>query len=544
MPETKVLPILAEGALAPPVRLQLNQITLWCEYPIWGLLLYDDQSPWLSLLETLHVCYSRVRDGKPILPGPATDPEGRPMHEWLQYDVPLAPALRNLLFSDQHIDEIAASAQDNESMWRGWSRELGPQPDIDVAHLRQAFPHFQDLASAVALLRSSQVDGNNNRRPTSRHLLPLGGHMIFADVSEGKHQPDRRWLRRTGELVYLMLNRSKERRRIADLLSERLLGSSNPWDRLAQKLKGREATEDEDRSLTTGYLPMPEHPAYERLAEDWTSILSLRMPVATSLASLARLTSLNLMLYVVERSMEVAEGTERHVPPFVLDMLGTASSGGLRKLSDSLYKRHRRLPTEAMRSFVERYRAGEEWSSVEADPNAALRARNLIAQRFLWQRDIGTDPHAMPSPTEQMDDLVTEVQRPRSHSVGAMYIAHGRQAGLVVARAGVGTWYAPNDELIEALVLANVTGPIELEEFLATLHRRYRIVIGAQEAMEAFGGELPETEAAFRENERSFEERLRMLGYVERKSDDCAFVSNPFHERSSAMIGSPLNEAA
>jgi hypothetical protein len=537
-------PILAEGALAPPPKLQLNQMTLWCEYPIWGLLLYDDQSPWLSILEALHICFSRASDKKSIFPGPEQDASGALLHEWMQYSVPLSTGLRTILFNDQMIDDISASAADNASMWTSWEKSCDREKSVDVAHLKKRFAEFRDLARAVALLRSSQIDGNNNRRPTSRHLLPLGRDMIFADVSESKLQPDRRWLRRTGEIVYLMLNRSAYRGAIEALLREKLIEAKSPWDRLARNLKGREADEDDTRSLNTGYLPLPSHSAYERLAQDWLAILALRMPISTSLASLARLTSLNLLLYVVERGVEIVEGPEGHVPPFVLDMVGSSSLGGLRKLSDDLYKRHRRLPAEAMRTFVERFRGSEEWARIEADENAALEARNLLASRFLWKRDLGTDPHAMPSPREQIEDLLIEVQRPRSHSVGAMYVAHGRQAGVLLARAGVGTWYAPTDDLIEALVLANVDGPEELESFLEKLYRRYRIVIGTEEAMKAFDGELPDTEANFRANERSFEDRLRMLGYLQRKSDDCAFVNNPFGLANAGIATPRLSHAA
>lgn len=536
MSDSKMSPLVVDQALAPPARLQLNQITLWCEYPIWGLLLYDDQSPWLSILETIHICFARERDAKTIFPGPESDGAGNPVHEWIQYNVPLSESLRHLLFSDQFLDDIAASGNDNATMWATWEREAAASNQLDIAYLRKAFPHFQDLANAVALLRSSQIDGNNNRRPTSRHLLPLGDNMIFSDVSEVKLQPDRRWLRRSGEIIYLMLNRSPDRARIEAILRERLLKARSPWNRLTRKLQGREAEENATRSLTTGYLPLLTHRAYDRIAADWLAILSLRrLPLATSLASLARLSGFDLMIYVVERGIETSESDSDHVPPFVMDMVGTSSATGLRKLSDSMYRRHRRLPQEAMRSFVESYRASQEWQAIETSPNNSLTARNHLAGRFLWSRDIGTDPHAMPSAREQMEDLLNDVQRSRSHSVGAMYVATGRQTGAVTARAGVGTWYAPNDELIEALVLANVGGPVELDAFLARLYRRYHIVIGAQEAIQAFGGELPETEASFRENERSFEERLRMLGYLERKSDDCAFVTNPFHADGAAL---------
>lgn len=522
-----------ENALPVPPQLSLGGMKLWCEYPIWGLLLYDDQTPWLSILELIHICSSRNRGHPDIFPGPKTDGDGVPQHEWISYDAPRSRALRHILFCDQHIEDIAGSGADNQAMWAAWTRETGNIHGIDIAYLRKVFPHFQDLASAVALLRSSQIDGNNNRRPTSRHLLPLGHAMILADIDENSALADRRWLRRTGELMYLMINRSSRREELEGLFRERLVEANSPWNRLTLRVQGAEAEANEPRSLSTGYLPLGHHLSYERLAADWAAILSLRrLPPAISLASLARLSGFNMMLYVVERAVETAEGKDGHVPPFVMDMVG-ASSGGIRKLSDTLYRRHRRLPQEAMRRFVEEYRESAEWRGVEEGEQANLTARNLLSARFLLPRD--TDPTTLPSATEQIEHLLNEVQRPRSHSVGAMYAAHVRQTGAGVARPGIGTWYAPGDELIEALVMANVRGPIEFDSFLQTLYERYHIVIGAEEAMKAFDGELPENEASFRENERCFEERLRMLGYLERKSDDCAFVTNPFHSEGSIL---------
>jgi len=163
---------------------------------------------------------------------------------------------------------------------------------------------------------------------------------------------------------------------------------------------------------------------------------------------------------------------------------------GLRKLSQNLYQQHRRLVPSATRAFVETYRNSEEWQAIEGGDQASLTACNRLQQRFFWKRDIGTDPNLMPSASEQIELLINEVQKSHSHSVSAMYVAHCRQIGAITARAGVGTWYAPNDELIEALVLANVAGPMELDAFLARLFDRYRIVIGAQEAMRAFDGDL------------------------------------------------------
>ena len=52
----------------------------------------------------------------------------------------------------------------------------------------------------------------HNRRWTSRFLAVTGPDMICSDMREAANQgwsPDRRFFGRGGELVYLMLNRSR-----------------------------------------------------------------------------------------------------------------------------------------------------------------------------------------------------------------------------------------------------------------------------------------------------------------------------------------------
>ena len=50
---------------------------------------------------------------------------------------------------------------------------------------------------------------------------------------------------------------------------------------------------------------------------------------------------------------------------------------------------------------------------------------------------------------------------------------------------------------------------------------------------------LPAPLADLKENERRMEDRLRVLGFLDRKSDDCAFVINPFHDTKTANNGAP-----
>jgi hypothetical protein len=114
---------------------------------------------------------------------------------------------------------------------------------------------------------------------------------------------------------------------------------------------------------------------------------------------------------------------------------------------------------------------------------------------------------------------------------------------MLRAHRRAGTWYAPNDAFLEALVLTVVRTPMEFGEFLRAIYDRYNLVVGPEEVRFAFRvttGSLPAPLADLKDNERRLEERLRVLGFLDRKSDDCAFVVNPFHTATPANSGADL----
>ena len=96
--------------------------------------------------------------------------------------------------------------------------------------VRLRFVSFAALRNAVALLRGAEVESERHRRPTSRHLTPRGVDMLTADYGENKNNgvnKDRRFFARGGELLYLMLNRSKHREHLEGLIKPRLLGRTS-----------------------------------------------------------------------------------------------------------------------------------------------------------------------------------------------------------------------------------------------------------------------------------------------------------------------------
>ena len=247
---------------------------------------------------------------------------------------------------------------------------------------------------------------------------------------------------------------------------------------------------------------------------------------------LERVSGLIQALYILERAQDtVGDGVT--LPPFFLDVVGATGNNAIRKLSSNQYKRHRTLPFEAAESFIDAFAASDVWKAVMASDAGRKEAADLLAQRFFWSPQRNPNPDTMPSPENQLAELRADSQRAKGHHIGATFHNHVKQIGLLRTARRAGTWYAPNDAFLEALVLANVTTPMEFGDFLDLIMRRYNIVVGPEETRKAFqitSGALPAPLADLKENERRLEERLRVLGFVDRKSDDCAFVVNPFHD--------------
>jgi hypothetical protein len=528
---------LADGAVPVATGQNLSSVKLWCEYAVFGLLFHDDQSPWLSVVECLHICFDRKASGKTVFtPERASVAEGP---EDVTYSLDLNHSLRHLLFRDREILKIAdGRATDDRARWASWMKTVErDHEDVSLGYLQKEFADFGEMARSVELLRTAEIEPQSPKRWTSRHVLPLGSAMLFPDVDK-LDRLDRKYMRRTGEMLYLMLNRSERRQQVGALIDQRLLQDGGTWNRLARRLAGGGTRRLEQTRV--GYLPMPGHEIYDRLAEDWEALLSLRgIPVENLLDPLERVSGLLQILYVMERSQDVI-GDNVPLAPFFLDMVGAAGSNPVRKLSANQYRQHRTLPLEAMASFVDGFARTDEWKAITSSDAGAKEAAALLAERFLWKPKRSADSDRMPGPKQQIDELRNLTQVATGHSIVSAMNGHARNIGMLRAQRRSGTWYAPNDAFLEALVLANVTSPMEFGDFLARLAERYNIVIGPEElraALDIRTGSLPVPLADLRENERRLEDRLRTLGFLDRKSDDCAFVINPFFDPATAADG-------
>jgi hypothetical protein len=199
------------------------------------------------------------------------------------------------------------------------------------------------------------------------------------------------------------------------------------------------------------------------------------------------------------------------------------------------------FPSQAVEAFVSSYADTDEWRSIGTGPMDCAHAARLLAKRFAWSPKRTASTSGLPGPAEQLQATL-DAAKNRNHDIGSTFTSHAKKVGLLTAKQRAGTWYSPSDGLLEALVLANVGSAMELGQFLALLRHRYHFVVGPEEAR-AKSGELPVPLESLRDNERRLEERLRVLGFINRKSDDCAFVVNPFFGGRVAT-GRPAHAAA
>ena len=534
---------LPHDALDVPEGLIHPRISDWTDYGIWGLLLYDDQPPWFTLIECIHILFYRQGTNEEKLFEPLSeDMHGYPKHEVVTYRVPVNLGLRHLLFRDLETDRVARHGSPHaRAQWQRFferTRSTEKELRVSFSHLQNVFDDVKSLNDALDLLKKMEIEALSSKRWTSQHLLPLGPDMLFADVREGNWRADRRFVRRSGELLYLMLGRSRAglREEVQRQLRRRLLTHGSPWNQLARLIRrgGNTGGGANERTveLDTGYLPIAALPVYDRLAEDWKALLSLSgKPIEDLLDPLMRLSALHQVIYILDRAQTTKTGNGPDAfPPFVFELAGSARKNPVQRISAGQYGSHIMLSRQAIDAFIDAFAQSKYWREQLATTMQRRNAANILKDMLLWKGDDDNGVGRNDSPEALLESLRLSALKDSKHTIWATVSSQTKGAGMALAKRRAGTWYAPNDAFLEALVLANVTDPVELGVFLRDLYNRYRIVIGQEQAQRAFGSSAAISLDQLKINEQRLEQRLRVLGFVDRKSDACAFVVNPYYE--------------
>ena len=158
-----------------PIQNDHPDTNMWVDEEIWGHRLWDAQSPWLIFLEFLTVAEACHREGQLL------DDQGR--RHPLKYRPNKHLYLRNILYNNEMIFQIAEQNADNEAAWRRWLEWIEDNaqgvPDRDFSYLRDRFHSFQEFASLVDMVRSSTIESESNKRWSSRFAFPFGSHSIL-----------------------------------------------------------------------------------------------------------------------------------------------------------------------------------------------------------------------------------------------------------------------------------------------------------------------------------------------------------------------------
>jgi hypothetical protein len=497
-----------------PPREDYNETRMWIAEQLWGHRLWDSQSPWLLFLEFLNVAEASQRNGQLFT---------NSIHP-LHYKPFRRLYLRNILFNNEMLTRMAEKYADSNSAWDAWLKWMNENAKgvlpRDFSYLKGRFHSFQQFVSLVGILRGSAVESDSNKRWSSRFVFPFGPNAIYEDLNiKPTGSVSREYINfgRTGELMYLMLCRSKRRDELKSRFAP-LLSGQNQWNKLLALFQPDGA---EDLHIKAGgYLPYSQHPVFDLLAEDWLHVLSLELPGFDALPHLVTLGAFHVMLYQLRVSSDLLSKPLH----FICEVVAPKKTL-VRELSSLNYQENSLLSQKAVETFLASITSSDQWQQAKAQASAFAACKAILEEKVRWPND----PEDYEGCSEP-DSLIAELRRAaiahHKQHVSSVHRQYGRDVGLVSKRGTNRLRYAPTDSLLKTLVLANVAHRMEYKEFLDLLFIRYGFVIGEREA-EVVLAHTDFEKKAFQTNSQRLEQRLSSLGMLRRLSDACAYVQNP-----------------
>ena len=495
---------------------------LWVDEQIWGHRLWDSQSSWLVFLECLNLAEACLREEKLLEEGGCYYP--------LSFKPYKRMHLRNILFNNEKLSEVALRVPDNESAWAEWLEWMTDNAKGTTggfSYLKTRFPSYHEFSALIGMLRSSAVESDTNRRWSSRFVFPFGPHGLYEDLNitpSGSVSREYINFGLTGELLYKMLSRSEKKEQVRPYLAGMLSGE-NPWDKLLVRLQP-----DFSNDLSTrgnSFLPYRAHPTFDRLCEDWLSICELQLPGFDSFPFLVTLSAFHVVLYQLTLGSQWNE--EEQKPFFVCEVLAPKKTL-IRELAGTSYQRNNLLTLQTVENYIRRIEQSKEWQRAIQQPGNFELCRQLLIDQVRWPKD-PEDYDGCNDPQSLLWELRRVAKNRHQQHAGNVHRNFGRDIGLISKRGTNKLRYAPNDSLLKALVLVNVRARMEYNEFLSRLYIRYGLIFGDRQAEVVLEkGEFDKK--AFQANSVRLEQRLGSLGMLRRLSDACAYVQNPFSTRS------------
>jgi hypothetical protein len=491
---------------------------MWLEERFWGHRLWDQQSPWLTFLEFLCVAASAHSAGHLFNFEKSQYPS--------EYYAFGRVHLRNILFNnEQQISRIADSNGDNATAWSKWLTWMEANArGLDAAqrsfsYLRERFESFHEFATLVKALRSCVVEGDTNKRWSSRFIFPFGPSAVFEDLSIKDEMPTRDYVNfgRSGELLYHMLSRSKLRKELSAALPSRVLDSANKWSLLVERLQPSQIDNGTRRGVAA-FLPYDAHPIFDLIAEDWLQLLQLRLPGFDVIPYLVTSAAFGLLLYQLHTSAAITGSNPK--PPMICEIVAP-KKGLVREMSIESFEENSFLSIEAIEKLISSAEDDPAWNEQGSPADVLHSRRRVLETMFRWSSD-----QQVGDPDDLLKQLRAEAKERHSRHFGKVHRSFGRGVGLVSSRGTNRSRYAPTDHFLRCIVFATVNKRMEFGELLAQLYDRYGLVFGEREAEKSAKQGIDKK--PFQQNALRLEHRLSSLGLLKRLSDACAYVENPY----------------
>lgn len=514
-----------------PCQHKPEKVEMWVDEDIWGHRLYDEQTPWMTFLEFLGVLQSELRKNSAFQ-------EAQPNK--LNYKSYTRLHLRNILFNNPRLEAILAEYPDDRSRWENWLANIkndsgGINPLPDYSYLKSRFSSFEQFALVVSFLQANSIEGDSNKRWSSKFVFPYGPHCLYVDLSATGTTNDRRFFARTGELLYLMMCRSG---RGKDLLSnleklglvsreEQSYDHPNRLDRIVAALQPERDLTDTKDGGSPPYLPYPSLPEYENLADDWLILFAYGMPNYDVLPHLVTITGLHQIIYLLGRAQD--ELGEAGKPEFILEIVSPRKTV-VRELASTSYLQNNLRPQRAIEKHIQNATQTAEWQASFDSSDSYGDALKVLQRHFDWpESEDDEDVSKCRTPEDLLERLQEKAATRHKQHFGKCHGNWAKEIGLASSRGSKRTRYAPTDSLLKTLVLSTVTNRMEFQKFLAELYKKYGFIVSDAQAKEIIASGQADQEA-FAENGVRLEQRLASMGLLKRLSDACAYVQNPFAE--------------
>ena len=502
---------------------------IWVDEAIWGHRLYDEQTPWLCFLEFLGIVQSELLQSRALI-------EIEDNRNNLKYAPARKLYLRNILFNNPYLESINSMHFDDNEKWKEWcdlmNRSSGGIGDPDFTYLREKFQNFSDFTEVIRFLQSSAIEGDSNKRWSSKFVFPYGPNCLYEDLrvssKDNKVSNDRRFFARTGEILYLMLCRSSKSQEVLNFLIELKIVCADKesnvltkWDRLVRKLEREVDSNIASESRKPPYLPYSALPDYDELAEDWLHIGDCNMPDFDALPHIVQITGLHMLIYYLRRAKEILNIESQ--PSFVLEIVAPRKTF-IRTLASDSYLENNNYSERAIKAYIEEFKESESWKNCH-DAGVAM---DLMEKKFAWPSRADRDKFTEADQPERiLQTLLNKAISRHKQHISKFHSSWSKEIGLATRRGSRRNRYAPSDSLLKSLVLTNVSSRMEFQEVLDKLYRKYGIIIGDKQAGTFIKEGLADQEV-FSDNALRLEERLASIGLLKRLSDACAYVKNPF----------------